>query len=86
MLGASQSISSPNIILNTIMAEELGQFADILEKADDFDTALHALVCDVFTKHQRIIFSGNGYSEEWKEEAAKRGLSNLPSTAKCQPT
>ena len=86
MLGSSQSISGPNIALNTIMAEELGQFADILEKAEDFDSALHALVCDVFTKHQRIIFSGNGYSDEWKEEAAKRGLSNLPSTAKCLPT
>jgi len=86
MLGSSQSISGPNIALNTIMAEELGQFADILEKAEDFDSALHALVCDVFTKHQRIIFSGNGYSEEWKEEAAKRGLSNLSSTAKCLPT
>ena len=86
MLGSSQSISGPNIALNTIMAEELGQFADILEKAEDFDAALHALVCEVFTKHQRIIFSGNGYSEEWKEEAAKRGLSNLSSTAKCLPT
>ena len=86
MLGSSQSISSPNIALNTIMAEELGQFADILEQADDFDTALHNLVCQAFTEHQRIIFSGNGYSDAWKEEAVRRGLSNLPSTAQCLPT
>ena len=81
MLGSSQSIAEPNIALNTIMAEELSRFADILEKADDFDKALHELVCKVFTEHQRIIFDGNGYSEEWKAEAANRGLSNLPSTA-----
>ena len=86
MLGASQSISSPNIVLNTIMAEELGKFADILEKADNFDKALHELVADTFRQHQRIIFDGNGYSDEWKEEAARRGLSNLPSTAACLPT
>ena len=86
MLGSSQSVSSPNVVLNTIMAEELGQFADILEQAEDFDSALHDLVCKAFTQHQRIIFDGNGYSEEWKEEAARRGLSNLPSTAECLPT
>ena len=86
MLGASQSISSPNIALNTIMAEELGKFADILEKADDFDKTLHELVSDTFKKHQRIIFDGNGYSDEWKQEAARRGLSNLPSTAECLPS
>ena len=86
MLGASQSISSPNIALNTIMAEELAKFADILEQAEDFDEALHELVSDTFKQHQRIIFDGNGYSEEWKEEAARRGLSNLPSTAACLPT
>ena len=85
MLGSSQSIAGPNIALNTIMAEELCQFADILEKADDFDAALQSLVCETFTNHQRIIFNGNGYSEQWKEEAAKRGLSNLPSTAKALP-
>ena len=86
MLGSSQSVSSPNVVLNTIMAEELGQFADILEQAEDFDSALHDLVCKAFTQHQRIIFDGNGYSEEWKKEAARRGLSNLPSTAECLPT
>ena len=86
MLGSSQSIAEPNIALNTIMAEQLCRFADILEKAEDFDKALHDLVCDVFTAHQRILFDGNGYSEEWKEEAQRRGLSNLPSTAVCLPT
>lgn len=86
MLGSSQSIAGPNIALNTIMAEELSQFADILEAADNFDTALQALVCDTFTAHQRIIFNGNGYSQEWKDEAKRRGLSNLPSTAKALPS
>ena len=83
MLGSSQSVAEPNIALNTIMAEELSRFADILEKAPDFDKALHDLVCDAFTKHQRIIFDGNGYSDQWKEEAARRGLSNYTSTAEA---
>ena len=83
MLGSSMSISGPNIALNTIMAEELGQFADILEQADDFDSALQKLVCETLTAHQRILFNGNCYSDEWKEEAARRGLSNLPSTAEA---
>ena len=86
MLGSSQSIADPNIVLNTIMAEELRRFADRLEKSDDFDKELHDLVCEVFTAHQRILFDGNGYSPEWKEEAVRRGLSNLPSTAVCLPT
>ena len=86
MLGSSQSVSGPNIALNTIMAEELGRFADVLEKADNFDAALQTLVCKALTEHSRIIFSGNGYSEEWKREAAQRGLSNLPSTAEAMPT
>ena len=86
MLGSSQSISDPNTILNTIMAEELGKFADVLEQAENFDEALHELVADAFRDHQRIIFSGNGYSDEWKEEAARRGLSNFPSTAECLPS
>ena len=85
MLGSSQSIAGPNIVLNTIMAEELAQFADILEKADDFDKALQSLICDALTKHQRIIFNGNGYGEEWKQEAQKRGLSNFSSTATALP-
>ena len=86
MVGSSQSIASSNIALNTIMAEELQQFADILERSDDFDAALHDLVCQAFTHHKRIIFDGNGYSQEWKDEAVHRGLSNLPSTAQCLPT
>ena len=86
MVGSSQSIAGPNIVLNTIMAEELAQFADILEKADDFEATLQKLVCDTFTNHQRIIFNGNGYSQQWTEEAARRGLSNYPSTAECLHT
>jgi glutamine synthetase len=80
MIGASQSVADPNIVLNTIMAEELGLFADELEKAEDFDAALHELVVREFRAHKRVIFDGNGYSEDWKKEAAKRGLSNLATT------
>jgi len=86
MVGSSQSIAGPNIALNTIMAEELAKFADELEKAEDFDAALQKLVCKALTEHQRIIFNGNGYSDEWEKEAAQRGLSNLPSTAACMQT
>ncbi len=85
MLGSSQSVSGPNIALNTIMAEELAQFADELEQAEDFDAALQQLVCRALTEHKRILFDGNGYSDEWKEEAARRGLSNLANTADCMP-
>ena len=85
MLGSSQSIAGPNIALNTIMAEELSQFADILEKADDFDAALQKLVCDTFTSHRRILFNGNGYSDQWREEAARRGLSDLRNTVDAMP-
>ncbi len=86
MLGSSQSIASPNIALNTIMAEELGKFAETLENADNFEATLQNLITQAFTDHQRIIFNGNGYSEEWKAEAQRRGLSNLNSTAKSLPT
>ena len=85
MLGSSQSIASPNTVLNTIMAEELGRFADILEKAEDFNTALQALLHDTFKAHQRIIFNGNGYDESWAEEAKRRGLSNLRDTVDSMP-
>ena len=85
MLGSSQSIAGPNIALNTIMAEELEQFADELEGADDFNEALAALIRRVFTQHQRIIFNGNGYEDAWLQEAARRGLSNLTSTADALP-
>ena len=85
MLGSSQSIADPNVVLNTIMAEELGKFADVLEKADNFPETLQMLVQDTLKKHQRILFNGNSYSQEWATEAAKRGLSNHKSTAQCLP-
>ena len=85
MLGSSQSISGPNVALNTIMAEELGQFADELENSTDFQSDLHALIKRVFTEHQRIIFNGNGYDDAWIAEAECRGLSNLASTADALP-
>lgn len=80
MLGSSQSISGPNIALNTIMAEELEQFADQLEKAKDCTAELQALIRKTFTEHQRIIFNGNGYDDAWIQEAERRGLSNLASS------
>ena len=85
MLGSSQSISGPNVALNTIMAEELGQFADELEQSSDFQADLHALIKRVFTEHQRILFNGNGYDDAWIAEAERRGLSNLVSTADALP-
>ena len=85
MLGSSQSISGPNIALNTIMAEELKWFADQLEASTDFDTDLQKLICKALTEHKRIIFNGNGYDESWVKEAEARGLSNLRSTAECMP-
>ena len=81
MLGSSQSISGPNIALNTIMAEELRQFADRLEKSKNFQKDLQSLIRKTLTEHQRIIFNGNGYDESWIKEAERRGLSNLVSTA-----
>ncbi len=85
MLGSSQSIAGPNIALNTIMAEELEQFADELEGSKGFQGDLQKLIRRVFTEHQRIIFNGNGYDESWVEEAKKRGLYNLTSTADALP-
>lgn len=85
MLGSSQSISGPNIALNTIMAEELKQFADELEPSADFQGDLQKLIRRVFTEHQRIIFNGNGYDGQWIAEAERRGLSNLKSTADALP-
>ena len=85
MLGSSQSVAGPNIALNTIMAEMLSRFADELERAEDFDAALQSLVCRTLTEHSRIIFNGNGYSDAWEKEAAKRGLSNYRSTAEAMP-
>ena len=85
MLGSSQSISGPNIALNTIMAEELKQFADELEPSADFQADLQKLIRRVFTEHQRIIFNGNGYDGNWIAEAERRGLANLKSTADALP-
>ncbi|MEM1484652.1 glutamine synthetase III [Oscillospiraceae bacterium PP1C4] len=85
MLGSSLSISGPNIVLNTIVAEELEQFADILEKASDFTAALNELIKTTLKEHKRIIFNGNGYDEAWVVEAEKRGLLNLQSAPDAIP-
>jgi glutamine synthetase len=85
MLGSGQSISGPNIALNTIMAQELKEFADKLEKSKNFQSDLQKLIKKTFTDHQRIIFNGNGYDESWIKEAKKRGLANLVSTADALP-
>ena len=85
MVGSSENISCPNFILNTIVAEELCQFADVLEKATDFNSALNKLIKDNIKRHKRILFSGNNYSEEWKKEAEERGLLNLESTVDALP-
>ena len=85
MLGSSQSIASPSAVMNTIMTEELEQFADMLEKAEDFQSALQALLHDTFAAHQRIIFNGNGYSDEWVAEAKRRGLCSMGNTVDALP-
>jgi len=83
MPGSSQSISNANTVLNTIMAEELCQFADVLEKSEDFQKDLANLLHKTLTEHQRIIFDGNGYDDSWVEEAERRGLANLDCTPKA---
>lgn len=85
MLGSTLSISGPNIVLNTAVAEALRQYADRLEQADDFESALHALIKEEIKAHKRIIFNGNGYDDEWIREAEKRGLLNLKTTPDCLP-
>jgi len=80
MVPSSASIADANYVLNTIVSEILSQFADELEKADDFDKAVWDLICRNVKDHKKIIFNGNGYSEEWVEEAARRGLPNIKST------
>ncbi len=84
-LGSAASISGPNIVLNTIVAEVLDQYATELEGEKNFCEALDKLIKRELTAHKRIIFNGNGYSEEWVEEAKKRGLSNLRSTVDALP-
>ena len=85
MTGSEQSIGDACFVLNTIVAESLEQYADKLEAAEDFDKAIDELIKDVLTKHQRIIFNGDGYEEEWVAEAEKRGLLNLTSTVAAAP-
>lgn len=85
MPGSQLSISGPNILLNTMVADVFCQFADRLEKAKDFDSELNALMRETISKHRRIIFNGNNYSEEWKVEAARRGLLDLPSAVDALP-
>ena len=77
MVGSTQCIAQPMMTLNTIVADTLCNFADVLEKADDFEAAAKKLVADKLREHQRIIFNGNGYSEEWVKEAERRGLPNI---------
>ncbi|MBR5808689.1 MAG: glutamine synthetase III, partial [Clostridia bacterium] len=84
-LGSSASISGPNIVLNTTVAESLKQFADELEKADDFDNVLHELIKRTIKEHKKILFSGNGYDDAWVKEAESRGLLNLRTTPDCLP-
>ncbi len=85
-LGSSNSIACCNIMLNAAVAESLKQYADRLEGAADFESALHELIKETITKHQRILFNGNGYGDEWIEEATKvRGLSNLKTTPDAMP-
>ena len=86
MVGSEDSIGSPNTTLNAIVAEAFCEAADRLEGAEDFDMAVHDLIKEYMTKHQRIIFNGNGYAEEWKEEAARRGLPNIPSMVEAVDT
>ena len=85
MPGSSLNIACTNIMLNTAVAEELRQFADELEAADDFAAALDTLVRREISAHRRILFNGNGYSAEWPQEAARRGLLNLASTPEALP-
>lgn len=85
MPGSSQSIAGINIVINTIVAESLSQFADRLEKAADPDAEIMEIVTDTIKKHDRIIFNGNNYSDEWVEEAERRGLPNLKTTVDALP-
>lgn len=85
-VGSEDSIGSPNTTLNAMVAEAFCEAADRLEQAEDFDMAVHDLIKEYMTQHQRIIFNGDGYSEEWKEEAKRRGLPNIPSMVEAVDT
>ncbi|MBR5798448.1 MAG: glutamine synthetase III, partial [Lachnospiraceae bacterium] len=86
MVGSEDSIGSPNTTLNAIVAEAFCEAADRLEAAEDFDLAVHDLIKEYMAEHQRIIFNGNGYAKEWEEEAARRGLPNIPSMVEAVDT
>ncbi len=86
MVGSADSIASPNTTLNAIVAEAFCEAADILEKAEDFELAVHDLIKEYVTKHQRIVFNGDGYSDEWVKEAARRGLPNIKSMVEAAST
>ncbi len=85
LVGSTQSIAMPNMMLNTIVANELALIADRLDAAEDADACIQEIIRELLTKHQRIIFNGNGYSEEWVAEAAKRGLPNIPCMVEAVP-
>ena len=85
MVGSRDSISGPNVVLNTIVAEAFSEACDALEKADNFDEAVHDLIKQYATEHQRVVFNGNGYSDAWVEEAEKRGLPNIRSMVEAIP-
>ncbi len=86
MVGSRDSISGPNVVLNTIVAEAFADACDELEKAEDFDLAVHDLIKKQATEHQRVVFNGNGYSDEWVAEAERRGLPNIKSMVDAIPT
>jgi len=85
MVASSMSIAGPNTVLNTIVADTLSEFADVLEKAEDFDLAVHDLIKKTLTEHQRVIFNGNGYSDGWVAEAERRGLPNMKTMVDAIP-
>ncbi len=86
MVGSRDSIANPNIVLNTIVAEAFADACDVLEKADDFDMAVHDLIKAYMNENQRIVFNGNGYSDEWVKEAERRGLPNIKSMVEAIPS
>ncbi len=86
MVGSRDSIAGPNVVLNTIVAEAFAEACDALEGAEDFDAAVQEYVKKTFTEHQRIVFNGNGYSDEWVAEAEKRGLPNIKSMVEAIPS